>query len=211
MSQTILTDMVFKSRRTILEILERQNYNINDYTGFSIHEIHSMLQTKQLDLLINKNDDSSKCYIKYHLGKTLRPSNIQEYIEDLFYLEKLLNKNDDLIIISKDEPNETLNKYLTDLWENEQIYVRIISIKRLQYNILNHSLVPEHTILKNKEEINNMIKQYNLNINKLDKQIPDISRFSPVALMIGIRPGEICKIMRDSKTAVNSLFYRICI
>ena len=43
-----------------------------------------------------------------------------------------------------------------------------------------------------------------------NKQIPDISRFSPVAQLIGIRPGQICKIYRYSKTAINTDFYRVC-
>ena len=42
---------------------------------------------------------------------------------------------------------------------------------------------------------------------KNDKQIPDISRFSPVALALGIRPGQMCKIIRPSRTAINSNFY----
>ena len=43
-----------------------------------------------------------------------------------------------------------------------------------------------------------------------DQQIPDISRFSPPVLAIGIRPGELCEITRPSKTAITAPFYRIC-
>jgi len=211
MSQTAFTDSIYKSRKIILEILESQGYDINDYKDFNIHEIHSMLQTKQLDLLLNNSVAKKKTYIKYHLAKTLRINNIQEFIDDLYNLEKILSEKDDLIIIIKDEPNETLNRYLKDIWEHDNLYIRIISIKRLQFNILKHELVPPHSILKDQDEIDKFIKEYNININNINNEIPDISRFSPVALMIGIRPGEICKIQRDSKTAINSLFYRICI
>jgi DNA-directed RNA polymerase subunit H len=211
MSQNTLTDSIYKSRVTILEILESQGYDISDYKDFSIHEVHTMIQTKQLDLLINNPKTQKKVYIKYHLAKTLRQNNIQEYIEDLYNLEKILSEKDDLIIIIKDEPNETLNRNLVDIWEHEKIYIRIINIKRLQFNILNHNLVPKHSILNDSKEIDEFIKKYNIDIQKINKEIPDISRFSPVALMIGIRPGEICKIERDSKTAIDCLFYRICI
>jgi len=40
--------------------------------------------------------------------------------------------------------------------------------------------------------------------------LPDISRFGPVAQAICIRPGEICKIQRSSRSAITSDFYRIC-
>ena len=71
-------------------------------------------------------------------------------------------------------------------------------------------MVPPHSILTDSTEIETFIKNYNINPKYITKSLPDISRFSPVALVIGIRPGEICKIERDSKTAINSLFYRIC-
>ena len=40
---------------------------------------------------------------------------IYEYIDDLFTLEEMLQKKDDLIIIMKEEPNETLIKTLNSL------------------------------------------------------------------------------------------------
>ena len=44
-----------------------------------------------------------------------------------------------------------------------------------------------------------------------DSQIPDISRFSPVSQLIGIRPGDLCRIFRPSKTAIKAEFYRVCL
>ena len=41
--------------------------------------------------------------------------------------------------------------------------------------------------------------------------IPEISRFDPVALALLMRPKQICKIIRSSKTSITSDFYRICI
>ena len=210
MAQTTLTDTIYKSRKFLLEILLEQGYVVEDYINFSVHEIYALIQNKQLDLLVERKNPDKKIYIKYHLAKTLRPNNIDEYIEDLYNLESILNKNDDIIIIINDEPNETLIKYVTDIWEQDKIFIRIINIRRLQFNILKHELVPKHTILT-EPEVEEFKKQYNIKENLLNKQLPDISRFSPVSLVIGIRPGEICKIDRNSKTAISSIFYRICI
>ena len=209
MAQTSATETIYNSRKYLLEILESQDYNVTDYKDFSIHEIHAMIQSKQLDLLIEHEHKSKKIYIKYHLAKTLRPNNIYEYIEDLFNLENILTKKDDLIIIIKDEPNETLTRFLKDVWEQEGIFIRLFNIKRLQFNILKHFLVPKHIILTD-EEIKDFKKTFNLK-EKIGTSIPDISRFSPVGLAIGIRPGDLCKIERNSKTALNTLYYRVCI
>jgi len=83
----------------------------------------------------------------------------------------------------------------------------ILNIKRLQFNIMNHDLVPKHRVLTNEENAT-FRKKYNV-MN--DEQIPTISRFDPVSLALCLRPGEICEITRPSRTSVTSTFYRICI
>lgn len=198
---------IYKSRKTILEILENREFDISEYNNFTYDELHAMIQSQQLDLLLKKKDGTKKVYIKYNITKVLRPNNIYDIIEDVFHIEKLLTKNDDLIIINKDEPNETIQNTVKNIWLQDSIYVSILNIARLQFNILNHTLVPKHSILNN-EEKNNFIKYYNITDTKM---IPTISYFSPVSSVLGIRPGDICKIERFSKTAIDSNFYRICI
>ena len=119
----------------------------------------------------------------------------------------LCTKNDDLIVIIKDEPNDTIRNTLINLYEQDGVFVNVINIRRLQYNILDHILVPPHIVLS-KEEGDEVKRKYNI-ID--DKQIPDISRFSPVSQIIGIRPGDLCRIYRQSKTAIKSEFYRVCL
>ena len=195
---------IFKSRNILLDLLAKQGYDVSSYTGSGINEVNSMYQNKQMDMLLEKKD--KKIYIKYHLNKTLKLGNINDYIEDLIHLDNILEKKDDIIIIIKDEPNESLINVLNNLWLHEQVFVNVINIKRLQFNILNHTLVPNHRVL-NEKETTDFKQKYNITD---DSQIPDISRFSPVSQVIGLRPGQICEITRHSKTAINTLFYRIC-
>lgn len=196
----------FTSRKIIIDLLEAQKYDVSQYKDFGINDVNTLFQTKQMDMLLHKTSDDKKVYVKYHLAKSLRPVNIYEYIEDLFTLEEVLTKKDDLIVIMNDEPNETMRKTLMNIWEQDGIYVVIINIKRLQYNIMNHQLVPPHIVL-GAEEAAEVKRKYNI-ID--DSQIPDISRFSPVSQLIGIRPGDLCRIYRPSKTAIKAEFYRIC-
>jgi DNA-directed RNA polymerase subunit H (RpoH/RPB5) len=193
--------------------MTKQNYATEDYSNFSINEVNSMLQNKQLDMLLEKKEEDpatkrkNKIYIRYYLAKTLRPQNIQEIIDDLFNLEEVLTKSDTLMIIIKDDMNETMTNLLKHIWEQDGILIVIQSIKRLQFNILEHILVPPHRVLSS-DEVAQVKTKYNI-IN--DSQFPDISRFDPVAQVIGIRPGQVCEIIRPSKTAINSLYYRICV
>jgi DNA-directed RNA polymerase subunit H (RpoH/RPB5) len=141
-------------------------------------------------------------------------------VEELFEVEGVLTKKDTLMIISNDEPNDSLIAELRYLYDNRGIFVVVHNIKRLQRNILKHSLVPKHSVVydvvtkdedANGETISQLdkVKQlYNLkNLN----QLPEISRFDPVALLIQLRPGQVCKIERDCITSVNSVYYRICV
>ncbi len=195
---------VFKSRNIILDLLYRQGYDISKYEDPSMTEVHSMFQAKQMAMLLQKSNKTA--YVKYYLAKTLRTVTIYEYIDDLFNLEQILEKKDDLIIIIKDEPNEPLIKELKNIWEKDGILITVFNIERLQFNILDNEMVPPHRILSS-QDANDIRTKYNITN---DSQFPDISRFSPVAMAIAMRPGELCEITRSSKTAINSKFYRIC-
>ena len=197
---------IFKARNNILQQLDKQGYDTKDYIGSSTNEVNSMFNSKQLDMLLTNKKTKHKTYVKFNLAKSLRLNNIQEYIEDLYNLEEVLTKQDNLIIIVKDEPNDSLIKIVKNIWAQQNIFIILYNIKRLQFNILDHELVPQHRVLTEREA-EDIKKKYNI---QDDSQIPDISRFSPVSLAIGSRPGNLCEIMRPSKTAIMAPFYRIC-
>jgi len=208
-----LISSIYNSRKIVLELMEKQGYNTSDYNNFSITEVNAMKMNNQLDMLLEMKEPDkttnvkNKIYIRYYLGKTLRPNNLEEMVDDLFNLEEVLKKNDTLFIIIKDEINETITNELKQIWERDGIFIVIESMKRLQFNILKHILVPEHKVMS-EEETQNMMKYYNV----MDKsQLPDISRFDPVARVIGLRPGQVCHIIRPSKTAIKTDYYRVCV
>ena len=209
-----LISSVFKSRKILLELMKKQGYVVDEYDNFSINEVNSMFQNKQLDMLLEKekpnpgSERKTKIYIRYYLAKIIRQQNIQEIIDDLFNMEEILTKEDTLMIIVKDDMNESLTNVVKHIWEQDNILIVIQSIKRLQFNILNHILVPEHRVLSDNEEVQKIKIRYNITDNT---QFPDISRFDPVAQIIGIRPGQICEIIRPSKTAIKSYYSRICV
>ena len=164
--------------------------------------------------------ENKKTYVKFHLEKTLSVSHINDLIEDLYVLgvggeiggtglsananDTVLTEKDTLIIITKQEI-KTMNQVLNQL-SLQGRFIVLLSLDRLQFNILNHQYVPNHTILSN-DEVVEMMKKYNV----MEKsQLPDISRYDPVALAIGMRPGEVCSIDRPSKSAISSLYYRVC-
>jgi DNA-directed RNA polymerase subunit H len=225
---------LYNARKNLLELLMVQGYDVEGYTNFGVNEVNAMYAHKQLDMLVetkssssssskeaDKNKPNKKAYIKFHLEKMLSTAHINDLIEDLYVLgaggeigglgistnanDTVLTEKDMLIIVTKQEV-KTMNQYLNQLFLQGRFIV-LLSLDRLQFNILNHQYVPPHTILS-KEELDDMMKKYNVG----DKsQLPDISRYDPVALAIGMRPGDVCKIDRPSKSAIHSTYYRVCV
>ncbi len=221
---------VYNARKNLLELMTAQGYDVEGYTNFGVNEVNAMYAHKQLDMLVETKSSSSdkskskpkrKSYIKCHLEKMLSAGHINDLVEDLYVLgsggeigglgistnanDTVLTENDTLIIVTKQEV-KTMNQYLNQLFLQGR-FIILLSFDRLQFNILNHQYVPPHTILS-KEELDEMMKKYNVG----DKsQLPDISRYDPVALAIGMRPGDVCKIDRPSKSAIHSTYYRVCL
>ena len=223
-----LISMIYKSRTVLLDLMKKQQYNVSEYEGFSVNEINTMKTNNQLDMILEKtyykqknavnvtgenyneddgNVNQKKIYIKYYLSKSLRPNNLQEMIDDLFIVEEVLTKEDTLLVVVKDEVNETLINTVKHIWESEKIFIILQPLQRLQFNILEHIYVPSHEVLSESEKID-IKNKYNI---MSDYEFPELSRFDPVAQAIGIRPGQVCKIIRASKTAIEAPYYRICV
>ena len=206
-----LVSSIFKSRETLIKLMETQGYDTSEYENISLTETNAKYTNNQLDMLFDTASDNDvqirKTYVNYHIEKAMRPAYIHDTIEDLFNVEELLTKNDTLVIVTKDDPHDTIINTLKHLWEKDGYFVIIHHIKRLQFNILDHNLVPSHRLLKD-NEITEVKTRYNI---AHSTQFPDISRFDPVALAIGIRPGEVCEIIRPSKTSITGVYYRVCV
>jgi len=199
---------LFKSRKTVIDLLRTQGFNVSDYEDFNINEIDAMYSKKQLDLKFTNQETKKNVYVKYFLDtKQIKPNTLDNIIEDLYEIENILQKDDTLVIITEDEPNDTIINKIKFLYNKDGIFVVIHNIQRLQFNILNHNLVPSMKIL-NDDEVDILKKKYNI---QTLSQLPEISRFDPQALAMCLRPGEICELTRNSVTALETNYYRVCV
>lgn len=75
-----------------------------------------------------------------------------------------------------------------------------------EFNILDHTLVPKHIILSDKEK-EEVLKKYRATL----KQLPRILSNDPVAKVIGAKPGDVIKIIRKDPIAGESIYYRVVV
>lgn len=84
-------------------------------------------------------------------------------------------------------------KYIIDVFREDE----------LLFNVLNHILVPEH-VLMTPDEKQELLKRYKVKENLLMR----ISVDDPVAKYLGLRHGQVVKIIRSSQTAGRYISYR---
>lgn len=207
--------LISKARKHVLELMKYNGYNTDQYDHFTKSEVNAMSHQQQLDMELTKvSDPSSKILIKFELEKK-NPSSLIESLRDEYFPAKedenesdehLLRKGDILYLIFQSDPNQTVVNRLKHIWETEGIYIVPQSLMRLQFNILNHVLVPPHRIMSF-EEVEELKRMRNLKLEEL----PRISRFDPVAQAICIKPGQVCEIARASRNSIVSNYYRVCV
>ena len=207
----------FKSREILLELLKNRGYIVEEYEGFSVNEIDTMTRKNSLDMFVTTKEDTlldspmKKIYIKYeeNMTTTILDNTMNDLFENAQEKYKLRPGIDTLVIVSKDDPNDKMQNYLVTLYETRQIFVTIINIHRLQFNILEHELQPrEIFVLTESEKIDFMRK---FNISNIHKDIPEISRFDPLALALFLKPGDVCRFVRDSPVAISADYYRVTV
>ena len=198
---------IYRSRTVLLDLMEQQGYDIKNYSNFSVNNVEAMIGNNQLDMLLERAD-GKKVSIMYIDKKTqLKSKVIDDYIENLIDIENVIEKKDDIILVYKDEPNENTLNHIKYKFDNEGIYIVVHNIKRLLFNILEHTMVPKSRVLSD-IEVENLKIKYNL---RTLKQLPEVSRFDPQSLAMCLRPGQVCEYIRKSPTSIESKYYRLCV
>lgn len=178
----------------------------------------------------HKTLENHRLHVVYYnfpqLGKN--SSKVTKTISDKItslYINETFAPTDNIIIIINENISDTIKNIINSLNINYQnldldltkykdsIYkkkhfrnVFIFNIKNIQVNILNHELVPLHIVIRDEKEIEKILIKCNCN----STQLPVISKNDAIAKLLMCIPGDVCKIIRTSKTCGNYDYFRIC-
>jgi len=208
----IFIDNVYRSRQTLLDILEDRGYNVEKYRKFSPAEATAAATAfPSLSFKVSKKDDESKiCDVRY--------ANISRQKLDTFFndIDDADTENTEVIVMMMGPVADAhhvvaLKQYmkLKESGEKERRKLRVsfFSIEMIVINPMKHVLVPKHQIVPPDKHSDLMNSLYITAKTKL----PEIKfHVDPIARCIGAVPGDIVKITRPSGSAGESIMYRLC-
>lgn len=80
------------------------------------------------------------------------------------------------------------------------------TIEKQEFDIMCHKLVPHHSIISDGER-KELFEKYNIT----QDQLPKLLNTDPVSVFIGAQPGQVVKIVRNSRTAKEAVAYRLVV
>ena len=196
---------IIKSIKNLLYNLDKSKYKYEDNESnlYSNVMSYSSGDSDILNFKATNSETGVSAYVIYRTFKRINKNNLNDIVK---MNEEELKENDFIILIVDDDSLDTIQAYLK--YEAKfPYYIHIFNLYSLQFKILEHKFVPKHIVLSDTEK-DDFYKKYNI---KSDSQIPEISRYDPVANAIFLKPGQVCKILRYDKTSFVNEYYRICI
>lgn len=151
------------------------------------------------------------------------------------YTEEIISPEDSIILILLNPVPETLEKSIYTLYDSNQEEIlknglsetitnenlalgdnqynnhhfkniHVFHLDTLSIDILSHSKVPKHEVLRFEKDIQKICEKSNCR----KEQLPVIERNDAIAKRLRVAPGDICKITRISNTSGENEYYRIC-
>lgn len=192
---------LFKIRKTVIEMLEDRKYIIPKSEFIDFDEFCIKYTSKNIDIFIDSgSEELGKVYVYFHNeNKSLTKVELKNKMNKL--IEQYEDDNLKLIILLKEKG---IGSILKEVNKEEYKNVEIFLNKNMIFNITHHQLVPKHIIL-NDEEIKELLEKYSTTLNKL----PKLLRTDPIAKYYGMKPNQVCKIMRKSPEVGDYPYYRL--
>lgn len=222
--------VLYKSRKTLLKILENRGYNVAPFEKFGPIEISAMASAgdgalrMDLEKLSGKPVEAigaegeqpqqqgiTKCRVVYAINRIRNrlPSFMRDLIDE---------DNDDavnpattevIVILVSDQLAEAFHTVALSSYMNKNLRLRISFFQAAQLvnNPLEHVLVPKHELLPRAEhdaflKANKIKSKANLPIIKFHEDM--------IARVLGLLPGDIVKITRSSPSSGEYETYRVC-
>lgn len=213
-------DVLFRSRKTLLTILDKKGYDIKPYEKFGPWEIEQMCVSSQKNALKMKlyakegaTTKFNECIVIYRLNR-LKQSIVK-------FMNGLINEDEESedyipnpeateVIVVLLEPVNTVDVFHAAALNalSNKLHISFYQAHSLVNDPSEHVLVPKHSLV-GKENLSELKKK--LNIQSISN-LPFIRFHQDIqARLLGAIPGDVIKIERPSPSAGIETLYRVCV
>jgi DNA-directed RNA polymerase subunit H len=213
-------DSIYRSRLTLLDILEKRNYDVAMYRKFSPAEaaaaataLPGLSFTVYKKAEAQQDDEKHECQVRY-INNMTRPK-LETFFDDI---PEERTEHTEVIIMQQGPIADAhhaiaLKQYMKmkELPTGEKVRAKLrvsfFCMDMIVVNPMSHVLVPKHDIIPESEHKSLMASMYITTKSKF----PEIKfHIDPIARCIGAVPGDIIKITRPSASAGVAIIYRVC-
>jgi DNA-directed RNA polymerase I, II, and III subunit RPABC1 len=200
---------IFKARKTMVEMLIDRGVLPADDPNIqlSMDEFVFMFNSGSPIDIVYKHQTTNVLYYVLFLTE----NKVMTKKDFLNNIDRVRSENEEnvgsegmnlIIIYDHNYINSTMRK---ELASGEQFSgIEFFVYREIQFNITKNKLVPQHIPIT-REESQTIIQEYNCT----KAMLPRILVTDPVARYFGMKPGTVCRIVRNSKSIGEYATYRI--
>jgi DNA-directed RNA polymerase subunit H (RpoH/RPB5) len=200
-------DVLFRSRKTILKILNEDGYDTTKYETFGPWEIEAMVAAGYQALFMEvkrKEPEEGRpniCRVIYSLTKLKQ--RVNTFIDEIKESKEI-----EFVVIVLEDVADVFHAAALKSWVENKVRVRFFKAHNLIFDPREHILVPPHTKLPATEHAEFLKANY----IRSKGNLPFI-RFHEdmIARIMGLLPGDIVKITRPSPASGVYDIYRVCV
>lgn len=210
-------DILIRSRKTILEILEDRGYDTTAYRNISPEQILTLAEghVRALDIVVPKRADSQapcdRAFVVYQLQDKIK-GRLATFTRDLYEFgpdateANTVKQADDVIVILNEPYHEAFDKAALQMWQNQKARLTFFHIKQVVVHPARHVLVPPHRKLTADEA---KVEVARLHTTQ-KSQLPLIKHHDMMSRVLGLVPGDFVEVLRPSPTSGIARVIRMC-
>ena len=166
---------------------------------FTQHSTGGLCARADLNLIVSHSKDvSNQMFIFFPEEEKVNVAIIKKYFQ------KMNTENvRHAIIVVQQSMTPSARQGMVEAAPNGFILEQFMEAE-LMINITDHELVPKHLVMSD-EEKKELLSRYKLK----ESQLPRIQHTDPVARYLGLKRGQVVKIIRPSETAGRYITYRL--
>lgn len=200
-------DNIYRSRKTLLNILDIRGYNVVPYSKFSPDEILAAVPTvddfASLGFRASQKvpaENPMTCTVLYMAAIS------RQKLANVFFAELFQKENSETVIMMLTPVADHHHQAALNAFLKYKTRVSFFSVFQIVNNPMDHILVPKHEIVPLDQH-----KKIMDDFNMTSKSKFPLIRFhiDPIVRIIGGVPGDIIKITRPSPSSGVYEFYRV--